>query len=427
MANKKYKMKLAGFKKLHREDILTSKILYQLEALRDIPEHGVKAGDLGGFIDLKAKLSHEGSCWIAENAIVSGKVKVIGDAYISGNATVTSVGARAAITVKDNVRIGGDATVRQVGFPLGERDDLVISENAQIFGNTIIINISLVTGNAKIHGNTHVMHGATIKDNAEICDQAQVSGSKISGFSRISNQAAVGGSSNIHDTNISGRSSINAQTINNGNYPSLAIQPAKVAIESKVTPTAKDADAESKSSLFSFAESAKNSKKITDGKNQTDQEDEIIAKETLEAYNNIMQELASYETDIVKIIKYPMMTDRTDPHTRAMIMAVNKAKRYMDTPTGRHFKDAVFKLESTFLSAESNALKLASTKLNGNEQKRVQKAKDLLAVASNEASTEQEKNVSFEQAFKQLEGVIRVPEVAVDTFRVKIGLKELEA
>ena len=427
MANKKYKVKLAGLKKLHREDFMTAKIFYQLEALRDIPEHGVKAGDLGGFIDLKAKLSHEGSCWIAENAMVSGKVKISGDACISGNATVTSAGARATIVVKDQVRIGGNATVRQVGFPLWDREDLVISENAQIFGNTLMINLSLVTGNAKIHGNTHLRHGAIIQDDAEICDQATVSGSKISGSSRISNQAAVGGGSKIHDTNISGKTVLNDQTINNGDYPSLAIQPAKVAIESKVTSKELVADAESKGSLFSFTESAKNSKKITSSKNQTDQEDEIIAKETLEAYNNIMQELASYETDIVKIIKYPMMTDRTDPHTRAMIMAVNKAKRYMDTPTGKHFKDAVFKLESSFLSAESNALKLATTKLNGSENKRIQKAKDLLSVASNEASTEQEKKVSFEQAFKQLEGVIMVPEVAVDTFRVKIGLKEIES
>lgn len=79
------------------------------------------------------------------------------------------------------------------------------------------------------------------------------------------------------------------------------------------------------------------------------------------------------------------------------------------------------------MAAESNAMKLSSSLLSGEELKKMDKAKDLLAIASNEASTEHEKKVSFQQAFKQLEGIIVVPEMAVDTFRAKIGLKEIEA
>jgi carbonic anhydrase/acetyltransferase-like protein (isoleucine patch superfamily) len=427
MANRKYKKRIVGYKKLHREDPLTTKIYYRLVALRDIPEHGVKAGDIGGFIDGKAKLSQTGSCWIAENAMVSGHVTIEDDVYINGNATVTAIGNRATIAVKDHVKIGGDATVRQIAMAFEDRENLVISGKAQISGNTLMINVTRITGNAKIYGHTQIMHGVIIKDNVEICDHARVFGSQISGSSKISDRAAIGRNSQIHDTDISGVTVINGQVINNGNYPSEGILPAKSAPEIKGKFPEASMEPEAKGALFSFGEYAKNSQKMSAVKSQKNEDDDIIARETLEAYNNIMQELASYETDIVKIIKYPMMTDRTDPHTLAMILAANKAKRYINAPTGKHFKDAVFKLESAFLSAESNALKLASTKLDDSEQKRVQKAKDLLAIASNDASTEQEKKVSFEQAFKQLEGVIMIPEAAVETFRVKIGLTEIES
>lgn len=75
---------------------------------------------------------------------------------------------------------------------------------------------------------------------------------------------------------------------------------------------------------------------------------------------------------------------------------------------------------------DSFALKTASTMLSATDKKKVDKVDDLLAIASNDASTEHEKKIAFQQAFKHLEGIIVVPEVAVETFKVKIGLKELE-
>ncbi|GAA5112388.1 hypothetical protein GCM10023261_16890 [Bartonella jaculi] len=42
--------------------------LYRIRSLRDFGS--VKAGDLGGFIEKEANLSHDGNCWVGDNAWV---------------------------------------------------------------------------------------------------------------------------------------------------------------------------------------------------------------------------------------------------------------------------------------------------------------------------------------------------------------------
>ncbi|HSN50323.1 MAG TPA: hypothetical protein VLR52_03750, partial [Bacteroidales bacterium] len=151
------------------------------------------------------------------------------------------------------------------------------------------------------------------------------------------------------------------------------------------------------------------------------------AQDALDLFDEVKSKIESYESDIVKIIKYPTMTDRTDSLTREMVRFFNLATRYLSRPESEKFMDAVAALEDAFLAAESNALKIASSLLSESDKKKMELAKDLLAIASNEVSSENEKKVSFKQAFKQLEGVLVVPDSAVDAFRIKVGLKELEA
>jgi hypothetical protein len=52
---------------------------YRVRALRDIPMHGVKKGDLGGFVESEANFSQIGECWLG------GDAKVAGSAIVSGN------------------------------------------------------------------------------------------------------------------------------------------------------------------------------------------------------------------------------------------------------------------------------------------------------------------------------------------------------
>ena len=58
------------------------KTLKRIKALRSFGD--VKEGDLGGWLDSESNLSHDGDCWVCDNAEVSGNAKVYGDARVYG-------------------------------------------------------------------------------------------------------------------------------------------------------------------------------------------------------------------------------------------------------------------------------------------------------------------------------------------------------
>lgn len=62
--------------------------VYRIRALRDIPKHRVKAGDIGGFISSEANLSQEGDCWVGDDALVIDDAQVDGDALVCDYAEV---------------------------------------------------------------------------------------------------------------------------------------------------------------------------------------------------------------------------------------------------------------------------------------------------------------------------------------------------
>ena len=91
--------------------------LHQIQALRDIPTHGVKTGDMGGWIEKEDNLEHDGNAWVYGNASVYGNARVGGNAEVYGNASVYG-----------NARVCGDAMVYKTSDyfcagPIGSRDD----------------------------------------------------------------------------------------------------------------------------------------------------------------------------------------------------------------------------------------------------------------------------------------------------------------
>ena len=64
-----------------------SRTLCRIKALKDFAD--VKAGDLGGYIEDYRNLSHDGNCWIYDNAKVMGSATVKGDAKIKNEAIVS--------------------------------------------------------------------------------------------------------------------------------------------------------------------------------------------------------------------------------------------------------------------------------------------------------------------------------------------------
>lgn len=176
--------------------------LYRIRALIDMPQHNVKAGDLGGFVESWKNLMDY--AWIADNAKVFGNayiadnVKVCGsamvydsavvwgDAQISGNARIYGEArVYGKTTVSDNAKIYDQACV------YGEAE---IKQKAQIFGNSVIYGNARVYGNAMVYENARAYHTAQICGNAEISGEAAIyHGAEIYGNACLGGDVSVGG------------------------------------------------------------------------------------------------------------------------------------------------------------------------------------------------------------------------------------------
>lgn len=66
--------------------VVEGQTLYRIRALIDFAN--IKAGDLGGWIEHEANLSHDGDAWVYGNAKVFGDAWVYDDAEVCGNAKV---------------------------------------------------------------------------------------------------------------------------------------------------------------------------------------------------------------------------------------------------------------------------------------------------------------------------------------------------
>ena len=97
--------------------------LHRIRALIDIPEHNVKAGDLGGWIEAERNLSQKGAAWVTGKAWVTGAARVTGAAWVTGSAWV--MGA-ARVTgnawVRGNARVMKSSDCITIGA-IGSRDD----------------------------------------------------------------------------------------------------------------------------------------------------------------------------------------------------------------------------------------------------------------------------------------------------------------
>lgn len=72
----------------------------EIYALIDIPQQGVKKGDVGGWLESESNLSQEGNCWVHKDSRVSGRSIVKDNATVSDASTI-----RGASYVEKNAEV----------------------------------------------------------------------------------------------------------------------------------------------------------------------------------------------------------------------------------------------------------------------------------------------------------------------------------
>ena len=83
--------------------------------MRDILRWGVKAGDLGGYIQSESNLSQIGDCWVSGNGRVTDNGKVTGNGSVTDNGWVTDNG-----NVTDNGWVTDNGSVTGNGWVFGD-------------------------------------------------------------------------------------------------------------------------------------------------------------------------------------------------------------------------------------------------------------------------------------------------------------------
>ena len=134
-------------------------VLHRIRATRDLPKHGVREGDLGGWIESEKNLSGDawvfGDAWVYGDARVYGYARVFGDARVLDGACVYGY-AR----VLDGARVYGYAHV------FGD---------AWVFGDARVYGYARVFGDARVYGYAHVSGDAWVYGDARVYGNASVS------------------------------------------------------------------------------------------------------------------------------------------------------------------------------------------------------------------------------------------------------------
>jgi len=118
--------------------VFNGKTLYRIKALRDF--NGIKTGDLGGYIESEDNLSHEGDCWVYNEAKVLDNARVL-----------------------DDVKVICKAVMREHSMAI---DNAIIADHSQLFGHSLVCNYGLVQDFSILLDNSIVCNEACAKGNA---------------------------------------------------------------------------------------------------------------------------------------------------------------------------------------------------------------------------------------------------------------------
>lgn len=375
---------------------------YRLVALRDIPEHNVKAGDLGGWVENDEILSHTGSSWIGGEAKVFGPVKVLDDALVTGNAIIGNGNANRPTLIANHAVVTDNARLASCYY---------VKDNACIEGNAGA-SLSKIEDNAIIGCKSSVTM-STIAGNTTLLGNVKLETVKTEGTNMFQGPSDIGRSWNIYGVNFMGNNHFAGEfempsTKVISNFNSSERQSPNRTVKQVLDP-------EPKLVIDVFQ------KPVADEVTTTPANALAI-----EAITNIEKEYGQYTSDIVKLIKYPMMADSSFPPVAVFQQKLRKAKRLAaggSVPSEEIIDD----LEQAFLTMEAACIKTSTHELDPARKKKINTAGVLVNMALDEAASTQEKASAAKKALDYLSGVVLIPEPTIESFKVLSGLKQLEA
>lgn len=150
--------------------------LYRVKAVRDFG--CVKKGDIGGWIEKEENLSHDGDCWVDDEAKVYDNARVFDNAQVFACAYVFGYSK-----VFCDAQICGAARVY---------DNAQVFGYAKIYGNSCIFGNAYMCGYSELYGNAKIFGDSRVYDKTEVTDDARVFGNTmLDGYVFIGGDAVV--------------------------------------------------------------------------------------------------------------------------------------------------------------------------------------------------------------------------------------------
>lgn len=135
--------------------------LYRIRALIDIQKHGVKKGDLGGWVETEENLSQDGAAWIGGLASVYDAAQVCDGALVSGSALVYEAARISGLAqVCDGAQVSGAAVVRETARVSGAAlvsGSAVVSGSARVGGKAVVSGLARVGGSARVSSSAQLL------------------------------------------------------------------------------------------------------------------------------------------------------------------------------------------------------------------------------------------------------------------------------
>ncbi|MCB0802844.1 MAG: hypothetical protein KDB74_07080 [Flavobacteriales bacterium] len=143
--------------------IFEGRTLYRIKALRDIPSWGVKAGDLGGYVQHEYNLDQSGDCWIFDNAKAMDNSQVTGNSRMYGNSYMCENSRMYDYSLmRDNSSMRNNSSMRGNSSMC---DNSRMCENSGMYGDSVMRDYSCMCENSSLIKNG-MLQGETylIKD-----------------------------------------------------------------------------------------------------------------------------------------------------------------------------------------------------------------------------------------------------------------------
>lgn len=181
MINNKYRM-------IESKRLDSGEFVYRIQAISKFRDD-VEVGDYGGWIQSEKNLSPDGSCWVADDAMVINGAMVTDHATVSKNARVevnAIVSGEASVT--DNCLIAGSSRILELAKIGGNAmiRNAIVQGAASVYGNAVVHGSCIITDTSKVYGDCKILGDSIIRDSSEICGNVSiVSPARISSYADI--------------------------------------------------------------------------------------------------------------------------------------------------------------------------------------------------------------------------------------------------